>query len=86
MNAFGRMRFLAFYMIQRVEERNPRGWYKKSKSTPNTPNQEINGMNACRRSPGMNALMAFPVWYSEGFATGFYPTYKIMSYYHIEMV
>jgi len=27
-----------------------------TKSTPNAPKQEINGMNACWHSPGMNAI------------------------------
>ena len=35
-------------------------------STPNVPNQEINGMNACRRSPGMNALWHSPYGIRRG--------------------
>ncbi len=37
-----------------------------TKSTPNAPNQEINGMNAFWHSPGMNAIKAFPVWHLLG--------------------
>jgi len=49
------------YLVGRVEAvANPTFYSVMSKSTPNAPNQEINGMNAYRRSPGMNAIWHSP--------------------------